>query len=320
VKIVIPGGTGQIGRLLGRRFLAAGHDVVVLGRSPVQGPWRWVGWDGTSLGDWVSKLDGAGAVIHLAGRSVNCRYNARNRVEILDSRVNSTCVVGQAIRRCKQPPRVWLQSSTATIYSHRYDAPNDETTGILGGHEPEAPETWRFSVGIARAWEEAANAAVPPGVRLVLLRSAMTMSPDPGGVFDVMLGLVRKGLGGRNGDGRQFVSWIHEEDFCRAVEWLLEHDWSGAVNLASPNPLPNAEFMREFRRAWGIGFGLPATEWMLEIGALFLRTETELILKSRRVIPGRLLAGGFNFRFPTWPEAVADLCHRWREARGVGGS
>ncbi len=291
--------------------------MVVFGRNRVDGPWRWVAWDGVHLGNWAAEMEGAEVVIQLAGRSVNCRYDARNRAEILDSRVNSTWVVGQAIRQCKRPPRVWLQSSTATIYAHRYDAANGEATGILGGHEPGAPETWRFSVGIARAWEEAANAAVPPGVRLVLLRSAMIMSPDPGGVFDVMLGLVRKGLGGRNGDGRQFVSWIHEEDFCRAIEWLIEHEWSGAVNLASPSPLPNAEFMREFRKAWGIGFGLPATDWMLEIGAVFLRTETELILKSRRVVPGRLLAGGFEFRFPEWSGAVADLCRRWREPRGV---
>ena len=142
------------------------------------------------------------------------------------------------------------------------------------------------------------------------------MSPDPGGVFDVLLGLVRWGLGGASGDGRQYVSWIHNRDFVRAVYWLIEHpELTGPVNLASPNPVPNTEFMSTLRTAWGIGFGLPATKWMLEMGAFFLRTETELILKSRRVVPGRLLQSGFAFQFPTWAEAADDLCRRWRELR-----
>jgi uncharacterized protein (TIGR01777 family) len=237
-----------------------------------------------------------------------------NRSEILESRVKSTTVVGAAIAAASRPPRVWLQASTATIYAHRYDAPNDEATGILGGHEDDVPNSWRFSVDVAMAWERAAMAANVPGTRRVLMRSAMTMSPERGGVFDVLLGLVRKGLGGTSGDGRQFVSWIHDEDFVRAVSWLIEHDdMDGPVNLASPHPLANREFMRALRRAWGAPFGLPATRWMLEVGAVFLRTETELVLKSRRVVPGRLLASGFSFRFPDWPSAAADLCRRWRE-------
>jgi len=142
------------------------------------------------------------------------------------------------------------------------------------------------------------------------------MSPDRGGIFDTLLGLVRRGLGGRAGDGRQFVSWIHDEDYTRAIRWLIDRDdMEGAVNLASPAPLPNAEFMRALREAAGAPLGLPATRWMLEIGAFFLQTETELVLKSRRVVPGRLLEQGFEFRFPEWQSAVADLCHRWREAR-----
>ena len=149
-----------------------------------------------------------------------------------------------------------------------------------------------------------------------MLRSAMMMSPDRGGVFDVLLRLVRLGLGGRAGDGRQYVSWIHADDFVRAVDWLIEReDIDGAVNLASPGPLPNLEFMSALRRAWGQGIGLPADEWMLEFGAFFLRTETELILKSRRVVPGRLLASGFSFSFPNWRDAAEDLCRRWRAAR-----
>jgi len=147
----------------------------------------------------------------------------------------------------------------------------------------------------------------------VKLRSAMTMSPDKGGIFDVLLGLVRRGLGGKSGDGRQFVSWIHYQDFVNAILWLIDHDEiDGAVNLCAPEPLPNEEFMRALREAWGTRIGLPAASWMLEVGALFLRTETELILKSRRVVPGRLLKGGFAFQFPSWPEAARDLCEQWR--------
>jgi uncharacterized protein (TIGR01777 family) len=217
-----------------------------------------------------------------------------------------------------RPPRVWLQASTATIYAHRYDAPNDEATGILGGSEANAPGTWRFSYDVAYAWEQAAREAKVPQTRQVLLRSAMTMSPDRGGVFDVLLGLVRWGLGGTNGDGRQYVSWIHDQDFIRAIHWLIDHaDLQGPVNLASPNPVPNAEFMRVLRAASGIRFGLPAAKWMLEIGAFFMRTETELVLKSRRVVPGRLFQSGFVFQFPTWTEAAVDLCRRWREIRSA---
>lgn len=318
MKIVIPGGSGQIGTLLARAFAADGHEVVVLSRNPAKAPWRVVAWDGETVGGWAAEMDGADVVINLAGRSVNCRYNAANRRLIKESRVNSTRAVGQAIARAVRPPRVWLQASTATIYAHRYDAPNDEATGILGGAEADVPDTWRFSIDVARSWEQAAEEAVVPQTRKVLLRSAMTMSPDPGGVFDVLLGLVRWGLGGVSGDGRQYVSWIHDQDFVRAVYWLIDHpELAGSVNLASPNPVPNAEFMGTLRAAWGIGFGLPATKWMLEIGAFLMRTESELVLKSRRVVPGRLLQSGFVFQFPTWTEAAADLCRRWREARHV---
>jgi uncharacterized protein (TIGR01777 family) len=315
MKVVIPGGSGQVGTVLARDFQARGDQVVVLTRSPRPAPWRTVAWDASTPGDWTRELEGAAAVINLAGRSVNCRYHQANRRAILDSRVESTRTVGEAIARAAEPPRVWLQASTATIYAHRHDAPNDEATGIIGGSEPGAPDTWRFSIDVARAWEEAANAVPTPRTRKVLLRSAMTMSPDRGGIFDTLLTLVRRGLGGTCGDGRQYVSWIHERDFVNAVRFLIERDdLSGPVNLAAPNPLPNAEFLRVLRRAWGARIGLPAARWMLEIGAVFLRTETELILKSRRVVPGRLLAAGFRFEFPEWPAAAEELCRRARAA------
>jgi uncharacterized protein (TIGR01777 family) len=315
-KIVIPGGSGQVGTVLARAFHRQGSEVVVLSRKPTNAPWRVVAWNAQTLGPWAAEFEGAAAIINLAGRSVNCRYNSRNRRLIKESRVNSTRVVGGAIGVAKRPPPVWLQASTATIYAHRFDAPNDESTGVIGGVEPDTPDTWRFSIDVATSWEAALDEAVTPNTRKVKLRSAMTMSPERGGIFDVLLRLVRCGLGGSAGAGRQYVSWIHAADFVRAIDWLIEReDLEGPVNLAAPSPVPNVEFMRNLRDAWGISFGLPARKWMLEIGALILRTETELILKSRRVVPGRLAKAGFTFQFPNWPEAARDLCSQWRAAR-----
>ena len=316
MKIVIPGGSGQVGQTLARTFLRDGHDVVILTRElATKTAGRAVSWDGRTLGNWTTELEAADVIINLAGRNVNCRYTSRNRETITRSRVDSTKVLGQAIARAGRPPRLCLQASTATIYAHRYDAPNDEASGIIGGDEENVPETWRFSIEVAKAWESAFNEAPPsPFTRKVLLRSALILSPDRGGIFDVLLGLVRRGLGGRAGDGRQYVSWIQDRDFVRAIYWLIEHEnLDGVVNLASPNPVPHAEFMRILRRAWGTGMGMPAPKWMLEIATFFMRTETELILKSRRVVPVRLLQDGFEFKFPRWNETARDLCRRWRQ-------
>jgi uncharacterized protein (TIGR01777 family) len=311
MKIVIPGGSGQVGTILAHAFQRDGHEVVVLSRRPEARPWRVVSWDGITLGEWSREVDGSDVVINLAGRSVNCRYTARNRQAILDSRVLSTRAVGRAIAHANRPPSVWLQASTATIYAHRYDSPNDERSGLLGRDEPDAPSSWNFSIDVARAWEAVFNDAATTRTRKVALRSALTLSPDAGGIFDTLLGLVKRGLGGRAGDGRQFVSWIHHEDFVQAIRWLILHeDVDGVVNVAAPNPLPNAEFMRVLREASGASFGLPASRWMLEIGAFFMQSETELLLKSRRVVPGRLLEQNFEFSFPTWTVAAKDLCRR----------
>jgi uncharacterized protein (TIGR01777 family) len=313
MKVVMPGGSGQVGTILAHAFHQAGHEVVVLSRRPAKAAWRLVEWDAQTLGDWTTVIEGADVVINLAGHNVNCRYNDRNRRLIKESRVKSTRVLGDAIARASCPPRVWLQASTATIYAHRYDAPNDEATGVLGGSEPDA---WRFSIDVATAWESELNESAAPYTRKVLMRSAMTMSPDRGGVFDTLLTLVKCGLGGSASDGRQYVSWIHDQDFVRAVYWLIEHDeLEGPVNVAAPNPIPNSQFMSMLRSAAGVSFGLSATPLTLEVGAFFLRTETELILKSRRVIPGKLLRSKFIFQFPTWAEAAQDLCRRRREAK-----
>jgi len=322
MKIVIPGGSGQVGTVLARAFHKRGDEVVVLSRKPGNAAWRVVQWDGETLGDWVSEIEGADAVINLAGQSVNCRYTPENRKIILNSRIKSTKVVGDAIAQAWNPPRVWLQASTATIYAHRYDAPNDEATGVIGGSEPNAPDTWRFSIDVATSWERTLKESPTPQTRRVAMRSAIVMNPDSGSPFDLLLRLVRFGLGGQAGDGKQYMSWIHDQDFVRAVLWLIEHDeLEGPVNLAAPNPLTNYEFMRVLRSAWGMPFGLPATEWMLEMGALVFQSETELILKSRRVVPKRLLESGFVFQFPTWPGAARDLCLRATDnCRLVGAS
>ncbi len=323
MKVVIPGGSGQVGAVLGRHFAAAGHEVVVLSRTPgvpLEFPGRAVGWDARTVGPWAAELAGAGAVVNLAGRSVNCRYTAANRALILDSRVDSTRAVGAALAACPDPPRVWLQASTATIYDHTLGPAHDELTGAVGGNPPGSPDEWRFSTDVALRWERAALDTPTPRTRLVLVRSAVTLSPDPGGVFSVLLGLVRRGLGGTQGSGEQFVSWLHDADFCRAVDFLLARDdISGPVNLSAPEPVPNREFMRDLRRAAGVPVGLPAARWMLAVGARLMRTETELILKSRRVVPGRLLAAGFAFTFPHWPAAAADLVRRWRARPGERG-
>lgn len=316
MTIVIPGGSGQVGQLLARAFRNDGHDVAILTRQPATGAvGRPVLWDARTPGDWTSELEDADVVINLAGKSVNCRYTPKNREEITRSRVDSTKAIGLAVARAQRPPRLWLQAGTATIYAHRYDAAHDEASGFLGGHEQGVPETWCFSIDVAKAWERALHEAPSaPLTRKVILRSALILSPERGGIFDVLLGLVRHGLGGRMGNGRQYISWIHGADFIRAIYWLIAHEnLEGVMNLASPNPLPNSEFMRVLREAWGTRLGLPASEWMLEIGTYLMRTETELVLKSRRVVPGRLLQDGFEFAFPDWNDAARDLCRRWRQ-------
>ena len=313
MRVVLPGGSGQAGTMLARALHARGDDVLVLSRRPQPALWRTAAWDGTSNGEWVHEIDGADAVIHLSGRTVNTRYTAQHRREILDSRTQTTSAIGEAIAAAARPPRVWLNASTATVYRHSLDVPQDEFTGEWGGSETGVPASWAFGVEVGREWERAMNEAATPSTRRIAMRISLIMSPDRGGVFEVLLGLVRRGLGGSQGSGRQMVSWIHDHDFVRSVLFLLEHEQiSGPVNLCSPQPLSNREFMRGLRQAAGVRLGMPAARWMLEIGALLMRTETELILKSRYVVPGVLERAGFTFEHAAWPEAAKDLVARWR--------
>jgi uncharacterized protein (TIGR01777 family) len=305
-RIILAGGSGFLGQSLAAHFEKQDFEVVILSRSarPSDLIGRRIIWDAGIPGLWQSELEGAIAVVNLTGKSVNCRYNQRNRHEILASRVDSTRALGQAIARCAQPPGVWLNASTATVYRHTFDNSWDEQ----GETEASTEAKDRFSVEVAWAWERALNESLTPGTRKVALRMAMVLGLAKNSVFPVLRRLTRFGLGGKMGSGKQFVSWIHEIDFCRAIEWLIYHqELEGPINITAPNPVPNAEMMRLLRQICHSPIGLPATDWMLEIGAFLLRTETELIIKSRRVIPGRLLQSGFDFQIPTIGEAFERL-------------
>jgi uncharacterized protein (TIGR01777 family) len=306
-KIILAGGSGFLGNALARTFAKAGDEVIVLTRSPrnqTDGA-KQVLWDAKNLGEWATLVDGADAIFNLTGKSVDCRYTGKNRRAIIASRVDSTRAVGEAIARCSKPPRIWLNASSATLYKHQFDRAADES-GETGATAEAKDE---FSIEVIRQWESAFNESIAPATRKVAMRITMVFGPD-GGVFPVLRRLARIGLGGKMASGKQYVSWIHEDDFCRAIEWLIAHEeLSGPINFAAPNPLTNAEMMRLMQKICGLPFGLPASRWMLEIGAFFLRTETELIIKSRRVVPGKLLASGFQFHFPQLENALRDLEH-----------
>ena len=313
MKVVIPGGSGQVGSVLARHLHQQGHSVTVLSRAPQPAPWTVIRWDAQTVGPWTASLEESDICINLTGRSVNCRYHAENRREMYDSRIGSTRLLNDVIGSLRHPPRLWLNASTATIYRHALDRPMDEMTGELGGNEAGAPDTWNFSIRIAKDWEAAFFAGQMGRTRRIAMRSSITFIAGKGGVLEILSNLVRCGLGGRQGSGAQYVSWIHETDFVRAVDFLIaDETMTGAVNICSPNPLRNRDFLRALRAAWRQPVGLPAPAWMIEIGSFLLRTESELVLKSRRVIPARLMNAGFRFKYPEWPVAAQDLVTRYR--------
>jgi len=305
-KIILAGGSGFLGGALARHFSALNWEVVVLTRQPRprKDGVREVSWDGERVGAWAQELEGADAIVNLSGKSIDCRFTSANRKLLLESRTRPTLAIGQAIKQCKTPPRVWLNSSSASLYKHTFDTDMDEE-----GTQDATPEAKDdFLIELIHQWEAAFNVVQTPRTRKVALRTTMVLGHGRNSVFPVLRRLTRLGLGGRMGSGRQFVAWIHVEDFCRAVEWAIVHEaLSGPVNCAAPQPLPQAEMMRLFREACGMPFGLPAMVWMLEIGTFLLRKEAVLILKSHRVVPGKLLASGFTFRFPSFREALSNL-------------
>ena len=300
-KMVIAGGNGFLGNHLRQHFRQLGYRVVIISRNLVAGPDN-VQWDARTLGPWADELEGADVLVNMAGRTVDCRYSEANKREINASRVESTQALGAAVAACTVPPKVWLNSSTATIYADTEgDKPaNTEAAGVIGTG---------FSVEVARSWEAAFAACAAPATRKAALRTSIVLGRD-GGAFPVMARLARLGLCTPQGSGRQWVSWLHIADFCRAVAFLAtKTDEAGAFNLCAPNPLPNREFNALLGRQQRPLLRLPQPKWLLEIGAFFLRTETELILKSRKVYPERLLDLGFAFEFPTCEAAIAGLLY-----------
>lgn len=318
LRIVIPGGSGQVGQMLAGYFQERGHHVTVLTRGPYTANWQTVHWDGVNVGPWVETLEGADVVIHLSGKSVNCRATERNKREMYDSRIGPTRLLGRVIAGLINPPRLWMNASTATIYRHALDRDMDEATGEIGGGEMiskrrRAPKKWDWTIELVKAWEAALYETATPKTRRIAMRTSLVFSPTPGNIFAVLSNLVRFSLGGTQGNGRQYVSWMHEADYARAIEFLIEHEgFEGPVNLASPNPIPNREFMAALRDAWDMPNGLPAPALLIALGAIFLRTEPELVLKSRRVVPGKLIDAGFEFEFPEWAAAADDLVRIWR--------
>jgi uncharacterized protein len=299
-KLILAGGTGFLGQAIIKTFAAESTQIIVLtrGKEKKEKNIRYLNWDGKSSGKWEEELNGADVLINLTGRSVDCRYTEKNKAEIISSRLNSTRALAKAINTVEHPPKVWLNAASATIYKASEDTLMGEDTGETGTG---------FSVDVCKQWENAFNEKAIPATRKIALRISMVLGKG-GGVFPVLKKLTNIGLGGKMGTGRQRVSWIHEEDFLSALKWLISNEnAAGPYNLAAPEPVSNSEFMSIMRRQLNRKIGLPATKWMLEIGAFFIRTETELILKSRNVIPQKLLNGGFHFTYSKVEDAIKNL-------------
>lgn len=302
MKIVIAGGSGYLGNVLARYYQSKASEIVILSRRTGRQVenLRFVYWDAVSVGDWVNELEGADMLVNLTGKNVNCRYDEKNKSEIMSSRVASTKVLGEAIQLLKDPPRLWIQSSSATIYRHSEDKLMTEKEGEIGEG---------FSVGVCRAWEATFNGIHLPVIRKVILRTGIVLGKSDG-AMPRLVNLARAGVA-KLGDGRQFVSWLHERDFANAVEWIRMHpEAEGTFNCTSPDPTTNSDFMNALRSQLHVPLKLTLPKWALKIGAFIIGTETELILKSRKVYPQRLLDNGFVFEFPDLKSALRDLCQR----------
>lgn len=299
-KLIIAGGTGFLGQALSAYFKDSYDEIVILSRSETktEGKLRYLRWDARTQGAWSRELEGATAVINLCGKSVDCRYTEKNMGLIFSSRLESTAVIGEAILACNNPPLVWINGASATIYRHSETEPMTERGGEIGSG---------FSIEVCKAWETVFDNFQLPATRKVNLRIAMVMGKT-GGVFPELMGIIRKGLGGTMGKGTQQVSWIHIDDFCRMVAWSIENPQvQGIYNSVAPMPVTNKALMQKLRKKAGVPFGLPAAAWMLEIGAFFIGTETELILKSRYSYPERALQEGFQFKHQRIDSCLSDL-------------
>lgn len=311
-KIIIAGGTGFLGQEI-TRYFGKENELIILSRQITSEKTnrnnynslsaddmknvRIVHWDAKSAGDWCSELDGADLIINLAGKSVNCRYTEKNKKEIFDSRTNATRAIGEAIRQCSRPPSLWINASSATIYRHAEDRPQDEYSGEI--HDD-------FSVQVCKRWEKTFYDQPAPHTRKIALRMAINLGP--GGILIPYFNLLKFGLGGKQGSGKQMYSWIHVEDTCRMIEWIWEHkNMSGTFNCCAPNPVTNEEFMHTLRNATGNKSGFPAFTWMLRSGAALMGTETELVLKSRWVLPAKIAENGFQFKYLFLKNALEDI-------------
>ncbi|MEQ9437806.1 MAG: TIGR01777 family oxidoreductase [Cyclobacteriaceae bacterium] len=302
-KIVIAGGSGFLGSCLTRYYREKECQIYVLSRHYQEDEEcvRYIHWDGKHLDNWVKVLEGADALINLSGKSVDCRYTKKNKALIYASRLDSTRVLGEAIQRSKIPPKVWVNAASATIYRHTLDIPMDEVSGEYGTG---------FSVDVCQKWEGAFSEIEVPGTRKIVLRTGIVLGKS-GGALQPLLNLVKIGLGGKQGRGNQYFSWLHELDFVRIISFLINQESaSGVFNAVAPNPLPNKQFMKKLRAIHGIPVGVPLPVWLLKIGTRIIHTETELILKSRRVIPTRLLNEGFQFEYPEPNGALNEIIHR----------
>lgn len=302
-KIILAGGTGQIGTALCEFYAERAEKIIVLSRSKAkqQGNIQYVKWDAATQGSWVKEIDAADMLINLCGKNVNCRYTEKNKKEIFDSRTNSTKALAKAIAACRMPPKLWIQSASATIYRHAEDRPMTEKDGIIGSG---------FSVEVCKKWEKVFwEETLPFTMRKAILRTSLVLGKKEG-VFPRLRNLTKAGLGGKQGTGKQWVSWIHEADVVNMIEWIATHEQiEGVINCTAPVPLKNEEWMKLIRKGLNIPIGLPSPAWMLELGAIIIRTETELILKSRWVLPRKIQKTGFQFQYPEAAVAINDLIH-----------
>lgn len=301
-KIILAGGTGQIGQALCRFYKNTSHEIIVLSRTveKQENNIRYLLWDGKTAGQWAKELEGADILINLAGKNVNCRYTEKNKKIIFDSRTNSIEALTQAAGYCKVPPKLWIQCASATIYRHAEDRPMTEENGEVGeGFSVEVCKKWEGTF-----WKETEQFR---DMRRIILRTSLVLGKTEG-VFPRLRNLTRFGLGGKQGNGTQWVSWVHEDDVSAMIDWLSEHpEVSGILNCTAPEPIQNKEFMSIIRKAYKMPIGLPSPEWLLELGAIIIGTETELILKSRWVLPDRLLKAGFQFKYPDVKSAIDQI-------------
>lgn len=299
-KIILAGGNGYLGKVLADYYRDLAEEVVILSRkaAPVSGNIKTIVWNGFDEGEWEHALEGAELLVNLCGKNVNCRYTDENKAAIISSRVNPTLLLEKAIAKLKSPPELWINITSATIYRHAEDRPQDEETGEIGNG---------FSIDVCKKWEQTFFQTHTPATRKIALRMGIVLGRSDG-AFPRLLNLVKFGLGGKQGDGEQYVSWIHEQDAAKCSDWLIQHkELAGVINCTAPEPVTNNNLMQCIRKAYGVPFGLPSPAWLLELGARVIGTETELILKSRWVLPKRLTDGGYQFLFEKAGHAVKDI-------------